>query len=55
MKARIEFTYVKQRDMTYIYIWKGMTLIDQLEMPGIMSPYSKKKVREGLVEKYKDE
>ena len=55
LKPRIEFTYTRGQDITHIYVWIGMELQDKLEMPGIMSAYSKKKIKEELIKKYKDE
>ena len=54
LKPRIEFTYTRGQDTTHIYIWIGMELQDKLEMPGIMSAYSKKKIKEELIKKYKE-
>lgn len=48
MKKRIEFLYDKRRDMTQIFVWRGEQIVDKKEMPGIMSSYSKSKVRKEL-------
>ncbi len=49
MKKRIEFIYDRNKDMTQIFIWNGMSLIDKREMPGILSSYTKRKLREEII------
>ena len=51
MKHKVEFTYNKRRDMTEIFLWSGMQIIDRLEMPGLLSSYTKRKIREELIKK----
>jgi hypothetical protein len=51
MNKKIEFLYNKSKDMTEIYVWNGLQLIDKLEMPGILSSYQKKKVKAELLER----
>jgi hypothetical protein len=51
MKKRIEFVYNKSKDITQIFVWSGMRIVDKLEMPGLLSSYQKKKIREELIKK----
>lgn len=54
MKRRIEFLYDSKKDMTNIYVWKGTQIVDRLEMPGNISSYQKKKIREELKKENND-
>jgi hypothetical protein len=51
MAKRIEFVYNKSKDITQIFVWSGMRIVDKLEMPGLLSSYQKKKIREELIKK----
>jgi len=50
---RVEFLYTRKDDMTQIYVWAGTQIIDKREMPGVLSSYSKKKIREEIAKEYK--
>ena len=58
-KIKIEFLYDKHKDMTTIYVWSNHTpsasIIDKHEMPGILTSYTKKKIRNELIKKYEEE
>ena len=48
MKPRIEFVYDNHANKTMIIVWKGMQIVDKLEMPEKLSSYQRKKIREEL-------
>ena len=41
---KIEFLYDKKKDITSIYIWKSMSLIEIRTMPNDLTEYQKKKI-----------
>ena len=51
---RVEFTYDKRTDATTIYVWAGATIVDKYEMPGVLSGYSKRKIKTDLLNKQKE-
>ena len=54
MIPKIEFLYEKKSDETTIFIWSNMRIVDKLTMPEQLTSYTKRKIREELVKKYKD-
>lgn len=54
MRVRTEFTYDKYKDETTIFIWKQMRILDKRTMPGQLSSYLKKKIRESIQKEYND-
>ena len=52
MKHRAEFLYNKGKDMTMIYVWNGQQLIDVKEMPGILTNYTKAKIKKEIKKDY---
>ena len=54
MKVRIEYAFDKSKDETRIFVWKGMQVIDQRTMPGDLSAYIRKKIREEIQKEYQN-
>ncbi len=50
---KVEYWYNKQKDITEIMIWEKMRIIDRMELPGIVSERSRKKITEEILKKVK--
>ncbi len=51
---KVEFLYDRKKNETMIYIWSGMTILDNLTMPGTLSKYIKNKVLKEMSKRYED-
>ena len=49
---KVDFTYDRKKDMTDVFLWKGMVIVDRMVIPGEMSDYSRKKIAKELIRKY---
>lgn len=55
MTIRTEFVYNPETNITDIYIWKGMRIIDKKQLPDKLSWYMQKKIKKEIQQEYKDE
>jgi len=56
---RVEYTYNKQKDITDVFIWKYLVLLEVREVEGELDTYEKKKmtteIKQELDSKWKKE
>ncbi len=54
-QIRLEYLYDRKKNQTLIYVWSGMTILDNLLMPGTLSAYVKEKIHKEMSKKYEDD
>ena len=55
MSIRVEFVWNPEDNITDIYVWKGMRIIDKKQLPDKLSWYMKKKIKKEIQQEYKED
>ena len=53
MKIKTEFLYDNIKDITYVYVWRGMQLISKDTVSGVIDDYERDGILEMVATKYK--
>ncbi len=54
MKLRVEFLHNSIDDKTDVMVWKGMTLLKFIQIPGTLTEEKKKEIEKVYKKTYKD-